>query len=203
MRGKAVTCRYFAASAAVHALAVAGCVAWYVRTRSAPREEHIPVEVAVVRGASPVLQRVERVVRPAPVGECPAVGRPPPGAGWATEEGRVGDCAEAGPEPVPPEVAPPPLPEPVCVEGRPDEIALQVRPEYPRRERERGVEGVVKVRVTAGPAGEMLTAALVASSGSQALDSSALDAARRTAFRKSPATERIFNMEFNFVLTGE
>jgi protein TonB len=62
----------------------------------------------------------------------------------------------------------------------------EITPTYPRSARKAGLEGTVRVFVRLDEKGAVLSAAIYASSGSQALDQAALDSLRRAQF--APAT---------------
>lgn len=210
MRVKVATCKHWAVSCLVHALVIGGVVAWQVRKAHEPKEVVIPLDVALMQEQMPMPQRVEAVPIVSPAAwENEAVLNLPT-AEWRAVETVTEPSTAFAPnatytwQDLPPPPSPPEMVvAPTRVEGRADEIALRVKPKYPRRERERGIQGISAVQVVVAISGEVLTTELTTSSGSNALDAAALEAARRTEFRQGEASERVFHLEFEFVIIEE
>jgi protein TonB len=91
-----------------------------------------------------------------------------------------GTAAPAPPAPT----APPGTPKPACKTPYQDAtVVQQAQPEYPDQAREQGLGEVqVAVRVTIGPSGSLVNAAIAQSAGNMALDQAALAAARQSTY---------------------
>jgi len=64
----------------------------------------------------------------------------------------------------------------------PPQFRVRIEPTYPERARRAGVEGRVTVHLRISSAGEVMSAELVASSGSASLDAAAMSAAQASRF---------------------
>lgn len=87
--------------------------------------------------------------------------------------------------PAPPApTAPPGTPKPACKTPYQDAtVVQQAQPEYPDSAREQGLGEVqVAVKVTIGPSGSLVNAAISQSAGNMALDQAALSAARQSTY---------------------
>lgn len=82
--------------------------------------------------------------------------------------------------------APTEEPAPIFV---PPQFRVRTEPTYPERARRAGVEGRVTVRLHISASGEVLTAQIAASSGSDSLDAAALQAAQSSRFTPARAGE--------------
>lgn len=82
--------------------------------------------------------------------------------------------------------APTEEPAPIFV---PPQFRVRTEPTYPERARRAGVEGRVTVRLHISASGEVLTAQIAASSGSDSLDAAALQAAQASRFTPARAGE--------------
>jgi protein TonB len=89
-----------------------------------------------------------------------------------------------GPPAPPAPTAPPGTPKPACKTPYQDAtVVQQAQPEYPDSAREQGLGEVqVAVKVTIGPSGSLVNAAISQSAGNMALDQAALAAARQSTY---------------------
>lgn len=100
-----------------------------------------------------------------------------------SENGAPSGQGTAPPAPPAP-TAPPGTPKPACKTPYQDAtVVQQAQPEYPDSAREQGLGEVqVAVRVTIGPSGSLVNAAISQSAGNMALDQAALAAARQSTY---------------------
>jgi len=82
--------------------------------------------------------------------------------------------------------APTDVPAPIFV---PPQFRVRTEPAYPERARRAGVEGRVTVRLHISASGEVLTAQIAVSSGSDSLDAAALQAAQASRFTPASVGE--------------
>lgn len=170
-----------------------------------PEPEPVPAEPPVVRpvprGDETLLEPLEAETDPRLADEpSPPQGDPPGTIGIASRDGirpppsarprgvpggEAGGTGEAGGAPggAP---APEPRKDPVFVAAKriPDSCPV---PAYPRREREKGIEGRVRLRLLVDADGSVKEAAVARTSGSEALDEAALEAVKQ--WRFEAATE--------------
>ena len=147
------------------------------------RDEAVPEQKPVVH---PQPQPVPQQKREAPSQkkEKPAAGPAVPGS-LAAEDSNFSPPTPAAfknpDEPSPGEIStPPPSPGPRTVS--PADVLSRVSPVYPLVSRRRGEEGEVRFLVRIDPAGKVVTAKVVLSSGHPSLDASALEAVRKWLF---------------------
>ena len=153
----------------------------------APEERFEPLPLGEDPLARVSPRAFERRAGPAepPPAEFPS-DEPPPASPWseATDAPAVPPAAAPPAEPTPSDPAPP---EPVgqeSTESAPELLPGHARePGYPRRALRMGWQGAVVLCLTVGPNGTVTEAVVLESSGYDALDEAALEAARTWRFR--------------------
>jgi protein TonB len=172
------------AAAAMHAAIVAGV--GLQAGRGAPMPQRLlAVEVAL---AAPLPEAPPAAPQAAPAPAAPAdapAAEPEATQHPAPSPAPVADAAATA-LPVALAPAPAPVPAPAHVKPRP---LYDPAPQYPAVARRRGEQGTVRCLVTVDAAGRVETAAVLASSGSPALDRAALEAVTRTPFAPARAGE--------------